>query len=89
LSQQSWWAHLVNNAQKLQGAGTGWAAYATQLDPQQQVQVCAGALLPHAQDMLQLALAAIAAGAKPLSAAELQPLYVRNEVAWKKLPGRE
>jgi tRNA threonylcarbamoyladenosine biosynthesis protein TsaB len=89
LSQQSWWAHLVNNAQKLQGAGTGWAAYATQLDPQQQVQVCDGALLPHAQDMLQLALAAIAAGAKPLSAAELQPLYVRNEVAWKKLPGRE
>lgn len=89
LSQQPWWPHLVNNAQKLQGAGTGWAAYATQLDTQQLVSVCEQALLPHARDMLDLANAAITAGAKPLSAAELQPLYVRNEVAWKKLPGRE
>jgi tRNA threonylcarbamoyladenosine biosynthesis protein TsaB len=89
LSQQPWWAHLVNNAQKLQGAGTGWSAYATHLDPQQQVSFCEQALLPHAQDMLSLAQAAAAAGAKPFAAAELQPLYVRNEVAWKKLPGRE
>ncbi len=89
LSQQPWWAHLVNNAQKLQGAGTGWAAYASQLDPQQQVSVCEAALLPHAQDMLHIARVAIADGANGVSAAELQPLYVRNEVAWKKLPGRD
>lgn len=89
LSQQPWWPHLVNNTQNIVGAGTGWAAYATQLDPQQHVHVHQQALLPHAQDMLSLAGAAIAKGIQPLAAAELQPLYVRNEVAWKKLAGRE
>ena len=89
LSQQSWWAHLIQTAHTLHGAGTGWSSYAAQLDPEQQIQVCEAALLPHAQDMLRLAQAAIAKQSKPLSAAELQPLYVRNEVAWKKLPGRE
>lgn len=67
------------------GVGTGWQAYSEQLDPQQQIQRLPDVWLPEALDMLALALHG---DAKVISAAELEPLYVRNEVTWKKLPGR-
>ncbi|NQZ04106.1 tRNA (adenosine(37)-N6)-threonylcarbamoyltransferase complex dimerization subunit type 1 TsaB [Idiomarina sp.] len=66
--------------------GTGWETYAEQLkatapvDPQS-----LACRLPTAAAMLRWAQqyneAAVAAD-------ELEPLYVRNEVTWKKLPGR-
>ncbi|SQJ18954.1 UGMP family protein [Serratia rubidaea] len=79
-------------AQGLQGdwaqVGTGWQTYP---------QLVAGApitlhdgqiLLPRAEDMLPLALHAWQQGqACPVEQAE--PTYLRNEVTWKKLPGRE
>ncbi|MEB6337916.1 tRNA (adenosine(37)-N6)-threonylcarbamoyltransferase complex dimerization subunit type 1 TsaB [Serratia rhizosphaerae] len=79
-------------AQGLQGdwaqVGTGWQTYP---------ELVAGApitlhdgqiLLPRAEDMLPLALHAWQQGlACPVEQAE--PTYLRNEVTWKKLPGRE
>ena len=69
------------------GVGTGWQSYALQLSEKQQVTVLADILYPSAQDMLTLALPALAA--KQFVAAELaEPVYVRDDVTWQKLPGR-
>ena len=69
------------------GVGTGWAAY-TELDPSAQVKVASDILYPDAKYMLPLAVALFKQGqAQP--AAEMQPVYVRDTVTWKKLPGRE
>lgn len=65
------------------GAGTGWQAYAAELDPNGTVNVLDDVTLPLAEDMLTLA-----AQVEPVTAAKLEPLYVRNEVTWQKLPGR-
>lgn len=67
------------------GVGTGWQAYGPQLDAEQRVSILPDVWLPEARDMLSLALHP---QAKSIQAAELEPLYVRNEVTWKKLPGR-
>lgn len=69
-------------------AGTGWAAYQ---DMQGAISVSTqmtDITLPHAQDMLPPAVIALQQGETvPAEAAE--PVYLRNEVTWKKLPGRE
>ena len=44
--------------------------------------------LPAAEDMLPLACYLLAAG-KTVAVEKAEPVYLRNEVAWKKLPGRE
>ena len=44
--------------------------------------------LPQAEDMLPLALVDFALG-KMTAVENAQPTYLRNEVTWKKLPGRE
>ena len=65
--------------------GTGWAAY-----PQFKDCGLGGSdiILPSAQYMLELALTDYAQN-KVISALEIEPVYLRNEVTWKKLPGRE
>lgn len=65
--------------------GTGWAAY-----PQFKDSGLEGSdiILPSAQYMLELALTDYAQN-KIISALEIEPVYLRNEVTWKKLPGRE
>ena len=45
-------------------------------------------LLPAAEDMLPLACQLLAAG-KTVAVEHAEPVYLRNTVAWKKLPGRE
>ncbi|VTR17989.1 Uncharacterised protein [Serratia fonticola] len=45
-------------------------------------------LLPQAEDMLPLALQAWQQGLA-VSVENAEPTYLRNEVTWKKLPGRE
>lgn len=45
-------------------------------------------LLPTAEDMLPLAQQLFAAK-KTVAVEHAEPVYLRNEVAWKKLPGRE
>ncbi len=67
--------------------GTGWQTYAAQLQQWQSAQLSEQILYPSAQDMLTLAIPALAAG--QFVAAELaEPVYVRDEVTWQKLPGR-
>nr|CBA72248.1 resuscitation-promoting factor (glycoprotease) [Arsenophonus nasoniae] len=67
-------------------AGTGWSAYpilrTTNLNLLE-----SSIYLPDAQDMLLLALQAWQKG-KTVKVEEAQPVYLRNEVSWKKLPGR-
>ena len=65
--------------------GTGWAAY-----PQFKDSGLEGSdiILPSAQYMLELALTDYAQN-KVISALEIEPVYLRNEVTWKKLPGRK
>ena len=64
---------------------TGWAAY-----PQFKENGLEGGdiILPSAQYILDLALTDYAHN-KIISALDIEPVYLRNEVTWKKLPGRE
>lgn len=67
--------------------GTGWQSYKAQLLSVQSAQIAENILYPSAQDMLPLARPAFLAG--QFNAAELaEPVYVRDDVTWKKLPGR-
>ena len=70
------------------GAGSGWQFLASMpADVQQQVTVAEQVLQPRAAEVALLAAVAYQAG-ETVSAAEAQPVYLRDEVAWKKLPGR-
>ncbi len=68
--------------------GTGWKAY-PQLTEASVLELHSTAVeLPCAEDMIPLAVADILAG-KTVPVAQAEPTYLRNEVTWKKLPGRE
>lgn len=70
-------------------AGTGWETYPDLVQPAGRLQLQSGQLtLPVAADMLALAALSLADG-QALPVELTQPTYLRNEVAWKKLPGRE
>ncbi|CAM3995753.1 tRNA (adenosine(37)-N6)-threonylcarbamoyltransferase complex dimerization subunit type 1 TsaB [Xenorhabdus thuongxuanensis] len=67
-------------------AGTGWEAYPQLLESQLTL-TASDITLPHAEDMLPLAIQMWEAG--EVTAVEYaEPVYLRNEVTWKKLPGR-
>jgi len=66
-------------------AGTGWDVYADILDENHELKHSDNSRLPLAEDMLTVVNGA---GVEPVQAELLEPLYVRNEVTWKKLPGR-
>ncbi len=68
------------------GVGTGWQAY-TQLSEADIVEA-SSIELPSARYMLSLALP-LWYNKRMISAVEIEPVYLRNEVTWKKLPGRE
>lgn len=67
--------------------GTGWAAYPQfcQFSPFSPPLVVSDITLPSARFMLPLAADAFAAG-RVQSAMEIEPVYLRNEVTWQKLP---
>ena len=69
------------------GVGTGWGAY-DNLSPNSQVTVLGDILYPNALYMLPLAKKQIAAGLA-VEVEDIQPVYLRDKVTWKKLPGRE
>jgi len=69
------------------GVGTGWEAYKTELDELRANEGEPEVLFPHAQAMLEIGQLAFEQG-KSVSAEEAQPVYVRDTVSWKKLPGR-
>ncbi|PHM69793.1 tRNA (adenosine(37)-N6)-threonylcarbamoyltransferase complex dimerization subunit type 1 TsaB [Xenorhabdus sp. KJ12.1] len=67
-------------------AGTGWEAYPLLLENHLTL-IPGDMALPHAEDMLPLAVQMWKEG--EATAVELaEPVYLRNEVTWKKLPGR-
>ncbi|MBN6059595.1 tRNA (adenosine(37)-N6)-threonylcarbamoyltransferase complex dimerization subunit type 1 TsaB [Aggregatibacter actinomycetemcomitans] len=67
-------------------AGTGWTAYPqlTEANLGKSTDIT----LPSALYMLDLVLPKWFAG-ETISPLEIEPIYLRNEVTWKKLPGRE
>ncbi|HCR4096761.1 TPA: tRNA (adenosine(37)-N6)-threonylcarbamoyltransferase complex dimerization subunit type 1 TsaB [Providencia rettgeri] len=68
-------------------AGTGWAAYPTLLAGDKALSD-SQVTLPDAQDMLPIAAQLWQQG-KAIAVENVEPTYLRNEVTWKKLPGRE
>ena len=67
--------------------GTGWQAYPHLLTSANAKLVATDVALPAAEDMLPLALSAWQRG-ESVAVENAEPVYLRNEVAWKKLPGR-
>ncbi|MBA5761867.1 tRNA (adenosine(37)-N6)-threonylcarbamoyltransferase complex dimerization subunit type 1 TsaB [Vibrio sp. 404] len=69
-------------------AGTGWEAYADQLDSLALSCKQGDILYPDAQDIVQVAKFMLAKG-ETVAVEESSPVYLRDNVTWKKLPGRE
>lgn len=78
--------------QQLEGewatVGTGWQAWPDMTNGCNVSLVDGEILLPAAEDMLPLACHLFDAQ-KTVAVEHAEPVYLRNEVAWKKLPGRE
>lgn len=77
---------------QLQGSwvtvGTGWPAWPDMANDSGLTLTDGEVLLPAAEDMLPLAQQQFSAG-RVVAVEHAEPVYLRNEVAWKKLPGRE
>ena len=67
--------------------GTGWQAYPHLLNASVAKLMATDVTLPAAEDMLPLAQCALQRG-ETVAVEHAEPVYLRNEVAWKKLPGR-
>lgn len=69
--------------------GTGWPAWPELAADATHLTITDGeVLLPAAEDMLPIAVYLLEQG-KTVAVEQAEPKYLRNEVAWKKLPGRE
>ncbi|NIY82127.1 tRNA (adenosine(37)-N6)-threonylcarbamoyltransferase complex dimerization subunit type 1 TsaB [Vibrio hepatarius] len=68
-------------------AGTGWDAY-SELSALKFERTGSEVLFPDAEDIVQLAKLEWLKG-NTVDAEEASPTYLRDKVAWKKLPGRE
>ncbi|KAA6051037.1 tRNA (adenosine(37)-N6)-threonylcarbamoyltransferase complex dimerization subunit type 1 TsaB [Pantoea sp. Bo_7] len=68
-------------------AGTGWQAWPELMTTPGATLLATPVTLPAAEDMLPLALQAWQRG-DTVAVEHAEPVYLRNEVAWKKLPGR-
>jgi len=68
--------------------GTGWPAWPDMANGSGLTLTDGEVLLPAAEDMLPLAQQQLSAG-YIVAVEHAEPVYLRNEVAWKKLPGRE
>lgn len=83
---------VLERAQGLQGewahVGTGWQTYPDLVTGSSLTLRDGQILLPQAEDMLPLALQAWQKGLA-VQVENAKPTYLRNEVTWKKLPGRE
>ncbi|POC45303.1 tRNA (adenosine(37)-N6)-threonylcarbamoyltransferase complex dimerization subunit type 1 TsaB [Vibrio vulnificus] len=80
--------NITADQQSWTSAGTGWDAYAESL-ANLPLNIEAGEVLyPDAQDIVVLAKYELAGG-NTVAVEESSPVYLRDNVAWKKLPGRE
>lgn len=68
--------------------GTGWQAWPDMAQDSELIIRDGEVTLPAAEDMLPLAIQALNAG-QTVAVEYAEPVYLRNEVTWKKLPGRE
>lgn len=68
--------------------GTGWPAWPEMATHSTATLRDGEILLPAAEDMLPIARQ-LFASQKTVAVEHAEPVYLRNEVAWKKLPGRE
>ncbi|MFL4555527.1 tRNA (adenosine(37)-N6)-threonylcarbamoyltransferase complex dimerization subunit type 1 TsaB [Yersinia kristensenii] len=84
-------AQALEHAQSLNGTwatvGTGWQTYPDLISGRGVMLTDGEITLPHAEDMLPLALLSWANGLV-VRVENAEPVYLRNEVTWKKLPGR-
>ncbi|TAA48768.1 tRNA (adenosine(37)-N6)-threonylcarbamoyltransferase complex dimerization subunit type 1 TsaB [Corallincola spongiicola] len=70
------------------GVGSGWQTYGSSLvELAEQVDISERVLFPNAASMARLALPRLVNG-ELQDCAEVEPIYLRNEVTWQKLPGR-
>jgi len=79
-------AYLVEHTTSAYGVGSGWDAYQAQLHDLKTNQGSPAILYPDAEAML--AIGKVGFSDKSVSAEHAQPVYVRDTVSWKKLPGR-
>jgi len=70
------------------GVGTGWDAYSEQLSLLKSNAGTPDVLFPSAEAMLAIGVILLEQG-KGVAAEDAQPVYVRDTVSWKKLPGRK
>ena len=75
-------------SQPVYGVGSAWDAYSEHLSILKSNQGNPDILFPNALSMLTIGEAKFKQGLG-VSAEEAQPVYVRDTVSWKKLPGRE
>lgn len=69
-------------------AGTGWEAYSDVLGQLPFRREASSIMYPDAQDIVLLAKIELLKG-NTVSVEEASPIYLRDKVTWKKLPGRE
>jgi len=81
-------AHYSAVAVQAYGVGSGWDAYEEILNPLKTNKGSPLVLFPSAQAMLIIGQEGFKQGLA-VSAEHAQPVYVRDTVSWKKLPGRE
>ncbi|RYV01475.1 tRNA (adenosine(37)-N6)-threonylcarbamoyltransferase complex dimerization subunit type 1 TsaB [Shewanella sp. OPT22] len=81
-------ALVHNEAERFVACGTGIDTYPELLSNVNNAHVDVTAKFPTAESMLKLGQSAWAEG-KFTPVDDLAPVYVRDEVTWKKLPGRE
>ena len=77
---------VVNKAEY--GVGTAWDAYSKELSSLKSNTGTREVLFTSAEAMLAIGVPALEQG-KGVAAEDAQPVYVRDTVSWKKLPGRE
>lgn len=80
--------HHDNISWPVYGVGSGWDAYPNDLAGLKTNKESPEILYPHAKYLLTLGALAFERGEQQ-SAEHAQPVYVRDTVSWKKLPGRE
>jgi tRNA threonylcarbamoyladenosine biosynthesis protein TsaB len=80
--------YLEEHTQCCYGVGSGWDAYPAELASLKTNNGSPDILFPDAKAMLTIAKKEFDSG-NTVSAEHAQPVYVRDTVSWKKLPGRE